>query len=61
MNKLALNVEEVSLLIGVSKPTVYEWCKKGFIPNIRIGGRTIIPRKKLEEFLEVGNVQGEET
>ncbi|HFQ93336.1 MAG TPA: helix-turn-helix domain-containing protein, partial [Anaerolineae bacterium] len=45
-----LTTGEVARRIGVSRQTVVNWVKKGWLKGRRIGGRIIIPRGALSEF-----------
>lgn len=46
-----LSILNVSKELGVSKLTVHNYIKKGFIPATKIGRRVIIKRKDLEQSL----------
>lgn len=50
--KLALSAAEAAQLIGVSKPTVYLLCKREDFPSFYVGGRLLISRRGLEEWIE---------
>lgn len=50
--KLALNASEVAAVIGVSRPTVYELMRREDFPVVHIGSRKLVPRAKLEAWLE---------
>lgn len=50
--KLALNASEVAAVMGVSRPTVYELMRREDFPVVHIGTRKLVPRSKLEEWLE---------
>lgn len=50
--KLALSAAEAAQLIGVSKPTVYLLCKRDDFPSFYVGGRLLISRRGLEEWIE---------
>ena len=43
-DKIALNVADTAEMLGVSRPTDF--------PAARIGGRVLIPRDKLKDWLE---------
>ena len=45
-----LNIKEVCLLLGVSKPTIYNLINKGAIKITKIGRRTIIKRSTIDQF-----------
>ena len=49
--KLAYSVPEASRLLGLSPRHGYELCRRGELPALRLGGRWIIPRGRLEEML----------
>lgn len=48
----ALSIEEAANLLGVGRNTAYAAAKSGELPNIRIGGRILVPRVQLDELLE---------
>ncbi len=48
---LAMSVEEVSKLLGISKWLAYEMVACGQIPAIRFGRRLVVPRAALEAML----------
>ena len=50
MNKLALSVEEAAKVIGLGRNAAYEAIRRKEIPSLRIGGRILVPRLKLEEM-----------
>lgn len=52
MTELTLTVEETAEILGISRDLAYKAVNKNDIPNIRIGRRIIIPRKKLNKWLE---------
>lgn len=50
--KLVLSVAEVSIELGISRPTVYKLIKTPGFPAMRLGvGRIVIPRDALREWL----------
>lgn len=49
---LTLTPAEAASLLGVSRDLVYEQLHQGVIPCRRLGGRILIPRRALEEWLE---------
>lgn len=51
MQKLTLTVEEVAVVLGVSRSTAYEGVRTGQIPSIRIGRRVLVPWPSLEAML----------
>lgn len=50
--KIALSVSEAAALLGVSRVTLYQYIKRDDFPAARIGGRVLIPRDKLQLWLE---------
>ncbi len=42
-----LTVEEAADLLRLHKSTVYEYCREGVIPHLKIGQRTMIDRDGL--------------
>jgi excisionase family DNA binding protein len=55
---MAYSAAEVSELTGLSTDRIYELCRRGKLPHVRVGERQIlIPRRKLERWLEGGDGQ----
>lgn len=50
--KLALSVGEAAELLGVSKPTMYEFIHREDFPSFKMGRRTLISRVRLAEWVE---------
>lgn len=51
--RLALSVDEAAALIGVSRDLVYDLVARGEIPSVRLGRRIVVPRRALEEAMDV--------
>lgn len=49
---LALNVEQVMEVLGLSKNTVYEMIRSRQLGSIRVGHKYIIPKDSLVAFLK---------
>ena len=49
--KLALSITETAALLGVSRPTVYNLIHSAGFPSFRIGGRVVVSRSGLEEWI----------
>ena len=49
--KVALSIKEVSELLGVSRPKVYQLIHQEDFPSFKIGGRTVVARAALEEWV----------
>lgn len=52
MTPLAISVPEAGRLLGLSRSTTYEAVKRGDIPSVRIGGRVLVPLRRLEELID---------
>ena len=53
MEKLAYNIKEVAEVLGISKSLAYEMEKTGELPIIRLGGRILVPIKKLHQMFDI--------
>jgi len=40
-----MRADEVIKILGIGRNTLYEWCRKGLIPHIRIGRLIFFSRK----------------
>jgi excisionase family DNA binding protein len=52
--KLAYTIAEVVAVSGLGRTTIYELIKRGELPRVKIGSRTVIRRSDLEALLERG-------
>ncbi len=52
MIPLAVSVSEAGRLLGISRSTAYAAVKRGDIPSVRIGGRVLVPLRRLEELID---------
>ena len=52
MPPLAISVPEAARLLGLSRSTTYQAVKRGDIPSVRIGGRVLVPLRRLEELID---------
>ena len=50
--KLAYSVSEAAELLGLSRPTIYQLIHRTGFPVVRIGRRTLIPRRALEDWID---------
>ena len=50
--KLAYGVDDVAELLSLGRTTVVALVSSGEIPSIKVGGRRLIPRRDLDEFIE---------
>ncbi len=47
---------EVAQLLGVSRQTVVNWIKRGFVSGIKLGGRLVVPTSELARAEEVARL-----
>ena len=52
MEKLAYSVEEVADLLSLGRTKVVALVSAGDIGSIKVGGRRLVPRRDLHEFVE---------
>ncbi len=53
--RMALRVEEVAQLLGISRTKAYELVREGRIPSVKLDEATIrVPRRALEELIDQG-------
>jgi len=50
--KIVYTVDEVSAILGICKPTLYQAIERGEIPSLHIGKRILIPVVALNKMLE---------
>ena len=51
VEKLAYSVKEVAQMLGLSEWKVRELCYQGEIRSLKAGGRLLIPKVAVDEFL----------
>ena len=51
--RLTYTVAEVAELLGVSRASAYTYVHSGEIPSITLGGRIVIPRRAIDELLDI--------
>lgn len=49
--KIALSVKETAVMLSVSEHTVYDLLHREDFPAMKIGGRTLVSRSRLEEWV----------
>lgn len=52
LERLTYTVEETAAVLGLGICNVYNLCHSRGFPAVRVGGRWIIPRNKLDEWLD---------
>jgi excisionase family DNA binding protein len=50
--RATVSVPEAGELLGLSRNTAYQACKRGEIPSLRLGGRLVVPVAQLLRLLE---------
>ena len=51
MEKLTYSVREAAVILGISKSLTYQLAQENAIPVLRLGNRIVIPKQRLEEFV----------
>lgn len=51
-----LTTGQVAQRVGVSRQTVVNWVKKGLLPGVRLGGRTLISPAALAQFAQIEGI-----
>ena len=49
--RLTFTVTEAADLLGISRGMAYECVRTGEIPSVRLRGRILVPRHRLDELL----------
>ena len=51
MQDKILNTPEMAKFFGVSKKTIYEWCKTGHLPAFKIGQEWMVRQSDLQKMI----------
>ncbi|NCE66322.1 DNA-binding protein [Pseudoflavonifractor sp. 524-17] len=49
---LAISAPEAARLLGVSKPTIYQYINREGFPSFKLGGRTLVSAEGLREWVK---------
>ncbi|MEN8614664.1 helix-turn-helix domain-containing protein [Dehalogenimonas sp. THU2] len=52
--RLCLTVPEAAEMLGISRNHAYELVRQNQLPSVKLGNRIVIPKIRLEKFLEGG-------
>jgi excisionase family DNA binding protein len=55
VEKYGFTVNQAAHFTGVSKSTIYELINDGTLPDLKIGGRRIVPRSALDKLFQPAN------
>ena len=47
---------EIARRLGVSRQTVVNWIKRGFLPGVKLGGRLVVPAAELARVEELARL-----
>jgi excisionase family DNA binding protein len=47
---------EIARRLGVSRQTVVNWIKRGFLPGVKLGGRLVVPTSELARVEEIARL-----
>jgi len=54
--KLTFTVEEAGKLLGISRALAYEMARTGKLPTLRFGKRLVVPKKAVQNMLELATI-----
>jgi excisionase family DNA binding protein len=54
--KPMLSVARAAEMLGIPKRTLYEWCRTGKFPHLRLGRKVLVSRETVEGLLAPGVV-----
>lgn len=56
MEKKLLNIDELSIYIGIKKSTIYQWVREGRIPVIKLG-RLRFSIERIEQWIKERSIE----
>lgn len=60
MDKRLLRINEAATIAGIGRSTAYEFVQAGIWPSVKIGRALRIPRKGLDEWIELQEAEAEQ-
>lgn len=60
LEPLAISAPEAARLLGVSKPTIYQYINREGFPSFKLGGRTLVSVEGLREWVKAQTAGGKE-
>ena len=55
-DRATLSVEDAAKVLGISRWSAYELCRRGELPSLRLGRRIVIPTNRLAAYIDGGPV-----
>ncbi|KHL95364.1 hypothetical protein QW71_12930 [Paenibacillus sp. IHB B 3415] len=56
VHRRTLTVSEVAEMIGVSSTSIYQSCREGAMPHLRVRSRILFHREVIEEWMKNGGM-----
>jgi excisionase family DNA binding protein len=56
--KIAFSISESASAVGVSDRTINEWIRRGDLKSLKLGGRRLIRRSDLQDFIDAAAAAG---
>lgn len=60
LEPLAISASEAARLLGVSKPTIYQYINREGFPSFKLGGRTLVSVEGLRKWVKAQAESGRE-
>jgi excisionase family DNA binding protein len=58
MNKILIDINELSELLSVKPSTIYWWCSIDFIPHVKLGRLVRFEKEAVLKWLEKNSIKG---